>query len=268
MLAWAGELLTYRYLIANLVVRDVKVRYKNSILGFAWSFLNPLLMMLAFTLVFTVLQPSGVPDFPVFFLCGLLPWQFTINAIVTATGSIVGNAHLIKKVYFPRAVLPLSVVLSNLVFFLFTLPLLFAILLIFGIKLTMWVLLLPLIILIQLAFVIGVGLILSTVNVFYRDTEPIVGVLTLVWFFLTPIFYTADTIPQSYTLRGINLNVWQLIHILNPMASLVAAYRAVLYQGAPPAFNFMLYTSIITLVLLTGGIFIFLRYSRFFGEEV
>lgn len=267
-MAWAGELITYRYLIANLVIRDVKVRYKNSVLGFAWSFLNPLLMMLAFTLVFTVLQPSGVHNFPVFFLCGLLPWQFFINALVTSTGSIVGNAHLIKKVYFPRAVLPLSVVLSNLVFFLFTLPLLFVILLIFGIKLTTWVLLLPLVILIQLVFSIGLGLILCTVNVFYRDTEPIVGLLTLIWFFLTPIFYTADAIPRRYTLWGMNLNVWRLIHILNPMASLVDSYRAILYQGTSPSFSFLLYTSMIALILLIGGVFIFHRYSRLFGEEL
>ncbi len=268
MLAWAGELIAYRYLIANLVIRDVKVRYKNSILGFAWSFLNPLLMMLAFTLVFTVLQPSGIRNFPVFFLCGLLPWQFFTNAVTASTGSIVGNAHLIKKVYFPRAVLPLSVVLANLVFFFFTLPLLFIILLTFGIKLTMWVLLLPLIILIQSVFITGLGLILCTMNVFYRDTEPIVGLLTLVWFFLTPIFYTPDSIPHRYALWGLNLDIWRLIHIFNPMASLVAAYRAILHQGVAPPFGFMLYASIIALLLLIGGIFIFHRYSRFFGEEL
>ncbi len=267
-MAWAGELITYRYLLANLVVRDVKVRYKNSILGFAWSFLNPLLMMLAFTLVFTVLQPSGIDNFPVFFLCALLPWQFFVSAITASAGSIVGNAHLVKKVYFPRAILPLSVVFSNLVFFLFTLPLLFVILLIFGIKLTLWVLLLPLIILIQLVLVMGVGLILCTANVFYRDTEPIVGLLTLVWFFLTPIFYTPDSIPRSYTLWGVNLDVWRLIHILNPMASLVGSYRAILHQGAAPSFSFMLYTAIMALILLVGGVFIFYRYSRFFGEVV
>jgi len=174
------ELIEYREL---MVVRDLKVRYKNSVLGILWSLLNPLLMMTVFTVVFTVMMPSNIPDFPVFVLCGLLPWNFFSASMTAATGSIVENAPLVKKVYFPREVLPLSVVLSNLVNFLIALIVLFAMIMVFRVRLTAWVLLLPLIILIQVMFTAGMAFFLSTLNVFYRDTKIIVEVLMMAWFF-------------------------------------------------------------------------------------
>ncbi|MGQ9627413.1 MAG: ABC transporter permease [Anaerolineae bacterium] len=268
---WARivELVKYRELIKNLVIRDVKVRYKNSILGIFWSFLNPLIMMATFTVIFTVVMPVGIEKYPVFFLCGLLPWQFFSNSLVAATGSVVGNAPLIKKVYFPREVLPISAVFSNLIFFLNALALFFILsFFIFGVRLTWWILFLPAIIIIQMTFSIGLALIVSTLNVFYRDTEHIIGVLMQIWFFLTPIFYSADTIPRHYTLVGIQLDIWRLIHLLNPMAALVALYRFTLYQGSAPPSTFLLHISAISLASLVGGYIVFSRYSRWFGEII
>jgi len=133
-------------------VRDLKVRYKSSALGIAWSWLNPLLMMVVYTIVFTVFLPrDDIPHYPIFLLCGLLPWNFFNDAVFQATGSIVSNAHLIKKVYFPREVLPISIALSNLVNFIISLPVLFILAFIFGAPLTWWALLLPFTIAIQVA---------------------------------------------------------------------------------------------------------------------
>jgi len=263
------EFWQYRELLRNLVVRDVKVRYKNSILGVAWSWLNPLLMMVVYTIFFTILmRNTNFPHYPVFLLCGLLPWNFFSESLTSATGSIVNNAHLIKKVYFPREILPISIVFSSLVNFLIALPVLFSMTLIFGVHLTPWVSLLPITILIQVIFTVGLTLILSTLNVFYRDTQFILSVLILGWFFLTPVFYPIETVPQSATLLGVTFNPRLWLYRLNPMASIIASYRDLLYWGAPTGWDFLLRTAVTSLFVLIVGYIVFLRYSPRFGEDV
>ncbi len=263
------ELWQYRELLRNLVVRDVKVRYKNSILGIVWSWLNPLLMMVVYTIFFTVLlRNTTFPHYPVFLLCGLLPWNFFSESLTSATASIVNNAHLIKKVYFPREVLPISVVFSSLVNFIIALPVLLVLVLVFGVSLTPWALLLPVTILIQLAFTIGLVLILSTLNVFYRDTHFILNVLMLAWFFLTPVFYPIETVPQNATVLGVTFNARLWLYRLNPMASIIASYRDLLYWGTPTALDFLLRTAVTSVVVLIVGYLIFVHYSPRFGEEV
>lgn len=267
----AHHLWQYHDLIRNLVIRDLKVRYKNSVLGVLWSLMNPLLMMMVFTVVFTVMAPvrsASVQNFPVFMLCGLLPWNFFTASVMGSTVSIVVNAPLLKKVYFPREVLPISMVLANLVNFLIALLVLFAMILLFHLPLTIWLLYLPLIILIQLIFTLGIGFFLATVNVFYRDTQQIMDVLMLAWFFVTPIFYPIDILPRSYQLFGFSLDVWRLAYILNPMASLIANYRVILYTGAPPALDFLIRTAVTAGVVFLVGWFVFNRYSWRFAEEL
>jgi len=262
------ELWDYRELIRNLVVRDLKVRYRNSALGVVWSWLNPLLMMVVYTIFFTVLLRNDTPRYPILLLCGLLPWNFFNDSVFQATGSIVGNAHLIKKIYFPREVLPISVVLSSLVNLLVALPICFILVLIYGGPLSWWVLLLPITILFQVAFAMGLGLFLSTLNVFYRDTQHILGVIMLAWMFLTPVFYSITMVPQEYTVLGITFDAQLWLRRLNPMASIIASYRDLLYYGAPTGLDFLLRTAITSLVVLVVGYLVFLRYSPRFGEEV
>lgn len=262
------ELLRYRELLYNLVVRDLKVRYRNSVLGVAWSLLNPLFMMLIFTVVFTVMQDSKIEYYPVFVLCALLPWDFFRASVTGATGSIVGNAHLIKKVYFPREVLPLSVVLSNLVNFFLALIVLFGMMALSPIKLTLWILYLPLLILIQIAFSAGIALLLSTVNVFYRDTQHIMEVLMLGWFFVTPIFWDHRILPETAVFLGVDWPVRRLTFILNPMASLISAYRDILYFGRKIGPDFLSRTIVTAVVFLVVGYWVFMRHSKVFGEEV
>jgi len=269
MIPRLAELIRYRELIHNLVVRDLKVRYKNSALGVLWSLLNPLAMMAVFTVVFTFMLPNNtIPDFPVFVLCGILPWNFFRDSVMGGIASIVGNSSLIKKVYFPREVLPLSLVLSNLVNFLLALVVLFAMMFAFRVRLTGWALLLPVVILTQLLFTTGLGLMFSAANVFYRDTAMIMEVVMLAWFFLTPVFYPIEILPLHRLVLGLDLNVRRLSYILNPMASLIATYRVILYHGAPPALDFFLRTLLTSVLTLALGYAVFVRYSTTFAEEV
>lgn len=262
------ELVRYRELLYNLVVRDLKVRYKNSVLGVAWSLLNPLFMMLIFTVVFTVMQPSNIERFPIFVLCALLPWDFFRTSVTGATGSIVNNAHLIKKVYFPREVLPLSIVLSNLVNFLLALIVLFGMMALFHVRLTVWALYLPLLIVIQIAFSAGMALLFSTLNVFYRDTQHIMEVVMLGWFFVTPVFWDHTDLPETAFFLGVTWPVQRLTFILNPMASLISTYRDILYFGRGIDIYFLWRTVITAVAFLVLGYWVFMRYSKVFGEEV
>jgi lipopolysaccharide transport system permease protein len=261
------EIFQYRELVKNLVIRDLKVRYKNSVLGVLWSLLNPLLMTVVFTVVFTLMVPSDIPNFPVFFMCGFLPWSFFSSSVAGATTSIVGNAHLVKKVYFPREILPLSVTLSNLVNFLLALIVLFGMILVFRTRLTPAVLMLPLIIFVQLIFTVGMGLLLSTANVFYRDTQHILEVVLQAWFFLTPIFYPITILPESQQILGFTVDIQLWLRRLNPMASLVASYRDVLYRGEPTGLDFFLRTAAQCFAVLVIGYLVFWRFSPVFGEE-
>jgi lipopolysaccharide transport system permease protein len=270
MLKQLAELWRYRELVRNLIARDLKVRYKNSVLGMVWSWANPLLMMLVFTVVFTVINraPPDIPHYPVFVLSGILPWNFFSASVVGATASIVSSGYLIKKVYLPREVLPLVAVLSNMVNFLIALPVFFGMALVFGVRLTPWVLFMPVVLLVQVIFSIGIGLILATLNVYYRDTQIIMEVLMLAWFFVTPILWDARTIPATKVLFGISWPVQRLVYWLNPMASIIASYRDTLYWGAQPAMDFFARSTMTAIIILVLGYMVFHRFSSSFAEEL
>ena len=268
------NLARYRDLTANLVVRDLKVRYRNSMLGILWSLFNPLLMMVVFTVVFTVMTPySDVKHFPVFVLLGILPWNFFSQSVIGSIRSIVDNAPLVNKVFFPREILPISVVLANLVNFLLAMIVLFLLIIIYQIPITVWILLLPVVIAIQVIFTVGFGLIMATANVFYRDTQVIMDVVILAWFFVTPVFYSGLILPRNYEIwNGVYIDVFRWVNILNPMASIIAMYRVILYGagegGVSPEFYFFVRTLLTAVAVLAVGLLIFYRYSHRFGEEV
>lgn len=263
------ELWEYKDLIRNLVVRDLKVRYKNSILGVAWSLVNPLLMMVVYTIFFQLMAgTSSLSNYPVFILCALLPWNFFSTSVLQTTESIISAAPLIKKVYFPREVLPISIVLSNLVNFAIALPVFFLLALIMNHPISHYAMLLPLIVLVQISFILGITFITSTINVFYRDTRHILDVLILAWFFLTPIVYPITTVREQATVMGITFNLRVWLRRLNPMASIIASYRDILYWGTPSGLDFLLRTALTSLIILIIGYLIFLHYSTRFSEEV
>jgi ABC-type polysaccharide/polyol phosphate export permease len=263
------ELWAYRDLVYNLVLRDLKVRYKNSLLGVLWSWLNPLLMMLIFTFVFGyMLSDPTASDPHIRFLSALLPWNFFVGAIMGGIPSVVSNGPLIKKVYFPREVLPISVVLSNLVNFLISLPVLFILILLSDTPLRPIVLLLPIPILIEVTFAVGIVLFLSALEVFYRDTHMVMDVGIQAWFFLTPIVYTVQALPPQMTMLGVTFDPRLWLFRLNPMASIINTYQDILYYGALTAWDFLSRTAVTALVMLVVGYAVFRRLSGKFGELV
>lgn len=275
------ELWSYRELIRNMVARDLKARYKNSVLGYIWSLLNPLLMMLVFWLVFSVLLNNSIRMFPVFLIVALLPWSFAVTAVSGGMRSILDNSNLVKKVYFPREILPITVVISNLVNYLFALPVMFLVMA--GVQLVdigrlnfSWTFaFLPVIIIIQVVFLIGMALLLSTTAVFFRDTTHIIDIFIQLWIFLTPVFFAFEQIATPMQAR--------VLRWLNPMASIIDFYRDILYGQAAvvqvgeripiptpglPALDGVFRTLLTALVILALGAYVFHRTSGRFGEEI
>lgn len=273
------ELWTYRELIKNLVLRDLRVRYKGSALGYLWTQLAPLLMMLIFWVVFSAVFASPIAMFPIFLIVALLPWNYCAEATLGGTRSVLDNANLIKKVFFPREVLPLVSVCSSLVNFLLSLPMLFLVMTVVQLfypplngqlNFAWTVAYLPVLLLIQTLFLAGVAFFLGALAVFFRDTVHLVGILVQFWFFLTPIFYSIDGLVSGVFARALR---W-----FNPMASIVEFYREILYgntvgidqipQPALPAPDSVLRVLVTSLLVLAIGYWFFQRSSRQFGEEI
>jgi len=274
---WRGklrELGQYRYLLRNLVARDLKARYKNSVLGILWSILNPLFLMLIFTIIFSVLANNNTRDYPIFVLVGLIPWNFFSGSLTAGTTSVTSNSGLVKKVYFPRELLPTSALLSNLVNFLFAFLVLVVLLYAFGIGLTVHALWVPAILLTQLIFTLGLCLLLGSLTVFYRDVLMILEVVILAWFFLTPVFYSLELYGDAVTVLGVTFNPAQVMRWVNPMASIIDGYRTVLWgtnaSGGPVAMNpaYLLRTFVTSVIVLIAGYAVFLRLNPLFGEKL
>lgn len=269
------ELVHYRYLLRSLVARDLKARYRNSILGVLWSFLNPLLMMLVYTVLFTILIPNeNVKHYPVFILVALLPWNFFSGALNAATLAITNNAGLVKKVYFPRILLPTAAMLSAFVNFLLSLVVLVIFLFAFRIGITIHALWVPLILLTQIIFTLGLCLLLSTLHTFYRDVHMVLQVGLLAWFFLTPIFYPFERIADQATMMGVSFDAARVMRWLNPMASIIDGYRTVLWgnvgsagPGSMDPLN-LLRTFVTAVLVFAIGYIVFTRAEHLFGERL
>ncbi len=259
MASQAVEIFNYRSLLYNLVTKDLKVRYKNSVLGFVWSLLNPLLMTIVFTIVFTQLLGQTIENFGVFVMTGLLAWNWTAASVSTGTKSLIENAPLINKVYFPRVVLPTSVVFANMAHYLLAFPVIFIFMGIDQMTFTPWILYIPVIWVVQAIFLIGLTLILAAMYVYFRDTSVLIEVGLTAWFFLTPIFYRVEDVAPDYE---------QLMYWLNPMASIIAELHTILYYGGVPDPLFMLRTLIQSLILVIIGVLLFNRVSPHLGEHI
>ena len=241
-----GEILRRRELIRNLVSRQLKVRYKSSFLGFLWSLFHPFFMMLIYWVVFTsIWRRFGDLDFKAYLICGLFPWYLFAGSLSDSVNSIVGNVSLVKKVYFPRAILPLAAVLTNLVNFLLSLIIMFVMLAIWKTPfLGRNLVFLPLIIVTELLLALGFAFLLAALNVFYRDTEHMLQVILFGWFFMTPAMYPfRDLIPEVY--HG--------YYLLNPMAAVINAYQDVLYRGTAPDMETLMLALQLSVVLVVAG---------------
>lgn len=264
----------YRYLLRNLILRDIKGRYKNSVLGILWSLLNPLGLMLVFTVVFTVMRGANIRAYPVFILVGLIPWNFFNASMNQGARSVISNGSLIKKVFFPRELLPTSAVLSNLVNFFFAFIMLVVFLYAFNLGLTIHALWVPAILLTQVIFTLGLVLLLGSIAVFYRDVFMVMEVVMLAWFFLTPVFYSLDSLAQSAEVMGVTFSPAQVMRWINPMASIIDGYRTVLWGttnssgpvGMDPAY--LLRTFVTAVVIFIFGYWTFMRQEHKFGEKL
>jgi ABC-2 type transport system permease protein len=221
-----GDLWRHREILGNLARKELRVKYKSTILGVAWSMLHPLLYLVVFYVVFTYFLPSGIPDFPVYLLSGLLPWTLFSTALGGATASVTGNAQLVPKVAFPREVLPLAVIRAQTVNFFFQFLVLVGFLVVFGYPLVhRGLILLPLALAVLLLFVAAVGFATAALNVRYRDVTYLVELGLLAWFWGTPIVYPASLVADNLGSTGFS------IYLLNPVTNIVLTFQRAIYGG-------------------------------------
>lgn len=252
------ELFQYRHMLISVVRKELRSRYKGSFLGFLWTFVNPLLQLIVYSIVFPIILRNNQENYPMFLFVALLPWIFLTASIQGATTSIVGGANLVKKIYFPRLILPLSVVCTNLINYIFGLSIVFIGLLVTGVHLTLNVFWLPVVLAIEFIFAFGLALIFSALYVKFRDLEHIVGIITMVWFYLTPIVFDVDIFPKQMS----------DVIIYNPMVPIINAFRNILLYGKQPDWASLMYGVIVGMVLLIIGVFVFCKSEKSFAEEL
>ena len=257
MLGNLKELYQYRALLWALVVRHLSTRYRGSALGFLWSFLNPLCLMLVYLLVFKYyIRFDQVQNYTVFMFCGLLPWIWFTSGLSEGTSAIASSGHLITKSMFPAHLLPTVSVVTNLINYTLSLPVLFVLMLFTGAAFHWTLALLPLVVFAQLLMLLGLTLALSALNVLFRDIQHIVGNLLTFLFFLCPIIYPASAVPQKFR--------WTID--FNPLALLTQFYHQLILEGVLPSFWSVIYLGAIVLLVLALGNAVYNRYRESFAE--
>jgi len=263
-------------LLWNLTLRELRSRFKRSTLGWLWSVINPLASIAIYALVFGVFlkveppvgDPSGLHVYGFFLVCGLLPWTYLTNSLNGAAASIVVNEGLVKKVYFPRSVLPTASTLAWLAAFGVELSVLGIVLLIAGNMVLPWIPVVVVLMVLETGFVLGLGLFLSAANAYFRDVQHFLAILLNIWFYATPILYPAEQIPKDIELLGVTIPIRELLLNLNPMAVFVDAYRAVLYDLTWPTLNQWAAMLAISTVALAFGAAAFRRLEPRLAEEL
>ena len=243
---WHGE---YRFLLKHLMLKDFRVRYRNMSLGMLWSLLNPLIMLIVYTFVFTKIFTSSVQHWPVFLLCGIVPFNFFALAWLSGTTSLVDNAGLIKRVAVPREIIPISSVLSNCLHLVIQIALLLIIALATGVGVNIYWFFLPLIWGLELITLFGMALLFSALNVYIRDTRYFVESANLVLFWLVPIFYPFSMIPQQF----------KDLYQYNPVAALVLAMREVVLEAKAPSEILLIKLTLVSFFSLAAGVLAFRR---------
>lgn len=252
------KIYNYRELLKTNVKKEIRGRYKNSFLGILWSFLNPLLQLLVYSVIFGALLAGGDETYPIYICVALIPWTYFTTAISQAAFTVIGNADIIKKVYFPREILPISVVTSGAVNFVISTIIILAFVIFSGVGLSWYIVLYPFILLIQYILLLGIGFIVSSVTVYFRDLEHIIGVVLMAAFYATPIVYNIQQLPYAL----------QVLVNLNPMTHLINGYRDIFYYHQMPNMEILFILLGISLVLTVIGYFVFKKLQKGFAEEL
>lgn len=252
------DLYEYRELLKSNVKKEIRGKYKGSFLGILWSFVNPLLMVLVYAIVFPYILRVEQDHYLVFLIVAIIPWNFFTTVIGQGTTTVLLNANIIKKVYFPREILPISVVVSGLINFFISCLIILIFVIIGGIGISPYLLFLPLIALIQFMFSLGLVFILSALNMYIRDTEYIVNFIVMMAFYATPILYSVDMFPK---------NIRWLLN-LNPMAHIIGGYRDIFYYQKLPDLLPLAIIFMIGFFVMMIGYFIFKRLEKGFAEQV
>ena len=254
----AKDLYNYRELLKTSITKDVGGKYKHSFLGVIWSFVNPLLQIAVYALVFQVILKSNIENYAVYLCCGLVPWQYFSSVVLRGAATIIDNGNIIKKVYFPREILPISVVASEGVNFLISTTIILGFVIFGGIGLSWNILWYFLILAILIIVSIGIALIVSSLTVYFRDLLHLLGILMQLLFYATPIVFSMDSVPASMK--------WLLM--LNPMSYLIEGYRNIFYNKTKPNFKGLLIALVMGVVLCVCGYFIFRKLEKRFAEEL
>lgn len=248
----------YRELLKNNVKKEIRGRYKQSVLGVLWTFLNPLLQLAVYALIFPLILKTTQPYYVIFVCVGLIPWTFFTSTISQSTWTIIGNGNIVKKVYFPREILPISVVTSAAVNFVISTIIIIAFCLGYGLGLTKYIIFYPIILLIQYIFQLGISFILSAITVYFRDLEHFVQIILMLLFYATPIVYSKESIPQAF----------KFIININPMSHIIEGYRDIFYNQTMPDIKSLALVCGISIVLCVIGYFIFRKLQKGFAEEL
>jgi ABC-2 type transport system permease protein len=259
MFSQIKELYAYRQMIFSLVKKDLRGRYKGSVLGFLWTFINPLFQLVVYTIVFSYILKSGIERYYLYLFVALIPWIFFSASITGGSASIVAQKDLIKKIYFPRQVIPISYVTSCFVNMLLSFIVIFAVVIFSGVGINpLAVLCLPIIMVVEYLLALGMALLASAVTVYFKGLEHILGIVSMAWMYLTPIMYDKSIVPEKF------LPVFNL----NPMTHIIECYRAVLYYKTVPQLSSLLSAFILGLLFLVVGWIVFGKLQKHFAEEL
>lgn len=257
MLTQLRSLYAYREMIRCLVQRDLRSRYQSSMLGFLWTFASPLLQLGVYTLIFSHILKAPVPHYALFVFIALIPWLFFSASLTGGADCILQEKELVRKIWFPRAVLPAAFVTGSFVNMLLCFLILFAAVLVTGIRLhPVGLLLLPLVMAAEFLLALGTALLTSSITVYFRDLSHILGIVSMLWMYLTPVMYDITMIPER----------WRPFLQLNPMTALIGCYRDILYSGTLPDAGALLYAAVQGVAVLLLGWIVFERLQRRFAE--
>ncbi|MDE6888918.1 MAG: ABC transporter permease [Eubacterium sp.] len=253
------ELYDYREMIKSLVKKELRARYKGSFLGFLWTFVNPLLQLLVYSIVFSVILRMGIENYSMFLFVALVPWIFFSSSITSGSTVILQQQDLVKKIYFPREVLPIAYVTSCFINMLFSFVIIFSVLLIQDHGLYAPALLvLPVVMAVEYILTLGFTFLTCALTVYFRDLEHILSIVAMAWMYLTPVLYAKEMIPEQY----------RYLEQLNPMTSIITAYRDILFYKKIPHLHTLTAALLIGIISLVLGMAVFSRLKKGFAEEL